>query len=193
MALKSYLASKKSSYDCTKEMFSRFKNDLEIPVARYLGWYTHEYGEGSGLGTTYNLLLQYGEKILEGYFTDSPNVPSVRMGNNCILGVTIQGRSCHPKDPRLRISARQRSARPIYVEILWVCCFYLCCLLRANKKRWHADISPENILRVNGKLKFADFWYSNGGSAMPRGYIGRGFDTYGSFSFTTCTMWKDCD
>jgi hypothetical protein len=78
MALKSYLGNKKDSYDYEKAVFSGLKNDLQMPVVRYLGCYTHDYGEGNGMGKTYNLLLQFGEKDLEEYWADPTTVPPVR-------------------------------------------------------------------------------------------------------------------
>lgn len=79
MALKSYCGNKKSAYDLEKEAFSALlKSTSEVPIVRYLGCYTHDYGEGSDMGKTYNLLLEFGEKDLYELWADETNVPPVR-------------------------------------------------------------------------------------------------------------------
>jgi hypothetical protein len=79
MALKCYSGNKKDSYFSEKEVFTGFRDDPQsMPVVRYLGCYTHDHGEGDGLGTTYNLLLEFGENDLMEYWADLTNVPPVR-------------------------------------------------------------------------------------------------------------------
>ena len=50
----------------------------EVPIVRYLGCYTHDYGEGSEMGKTFNLLLERGERDLYESWADETNVPPVR-------------------------------------------------------------------------------------------------------------------
>ena len=62
MVLKSYCGNKKRDFDLEKEAFSGLQSNDQIPILKYLGSYTHDYGEGEEFGRTYNLLLEYGEK-----------------------------------------------------------------------------------------------------------------------------------
>jgi hypothetical protein len=84
MALKSYCGNKKSAFDSEKDAFSALKANVDVPIVRYLGSYTHDYGEGVGdvddphMKKTYNLLLEYGELDLYQYWADETNVPPVR-------------------------------------------------------------------------------------------------------------------
>jgi len=83
MALKSYCGNKKIVYEHEKDAFSGLKSDAKVPIIRYLGCYIHDRGEGTDpngrhTGTTYNLLLEYGEKDLYEYWADETNVPPVR-------------------------------------------------------------------------------------------------------------------
>jgi serine/threonine protein kinase len=60
----------------------------------------------------------------------------------------------------------------------------ICGILLANTFSWHADIKPDNILRVLGEFKLADFGFSrftpkNGKTSTPTEYIVGGTNTYG--------------
>ena len=55
---------------------------------------------------------------------------------------------------------------------------------------WHADIKPENILRVYGEFKLADFGFakfsdSKNTGHTPYSYIEGGTATYGKSSIVT--------
>lgn len=83
MALKSYIGKRKLAFEYEQEAFSGLRSSREVPIVRYLGYYTHDHGEGrdsSGvhLGKTYNLLLEFGERDLTQYWADETNVPPVR-------------------------------------------------------------------------------------------------------------------
>jgi hypothetical protein len=78
MVLKSYCGNKKRDFELEKEAFSGLQSSDEVPILRYLGSYTHEYGEGKGSGKTYNLLLEYGENDLYQAWADETNVPPVQ-------------------------------------------------------------------------------------------------------------------
>jgi hypothetical protein len=78
MVLKSYCGDKKSDFESEKEAFSGLQSDSQVPIVRYLGSYTHDYGEGANMGKTYNILLEYGERDLYQSWADETNVPPVR-------------------------------------------------------------------------------------------------------------------
>jgi hypothetical protein len=78
MVLKSYCGDKKSAFELEKEAFSGLQFNEQVPIVKYLGSYTHDYGEGKDMGKTYNLLLEYGERDLYESWADETNVPPVR-------------------------------------------------------------------------------------------------------------------
>jgi len=78
MVLKSYYGRHQSAYELEKKAFSGLKHNGSVPIVGYLGCYTHEYGEGTDAGKAYNLLLEYGDQDLYGYWEDEKNVPPVR-------------------------------------------------------------------------------------------------------------------
>lgn len=79
MVLKSYCGNKKRDFELEKEAFSGLlQSSDEVPILQYLGSYTHDYGEGKGMGKTYNLLLEYGENDLYQAWADETNVPPVQ-------------------------------------------------------------------------------------------------------------------
>jgi hypothetical protein len=84
MALKSYCGNKKSAFELEKDAFSALKSNIDVPIVRYVGSFTHDYGEGIRspdyhARKTYNLLLEYGERDLYQYWADKINVPPVRV------------------------------------------------------------------------------------------------------------------
>jgi hypothetical protein len=78
MVLKSYCGNKKRDFELEKEAFSGLQSKDEAPILKYLGSYTHDYGEGEEMGKTYNMLLEYGENDLYQAWADETNVPPVQ-------------------------------------------------------------------------------------------------------------------
>jgi serine/threonine protein kinase len=56
-------------------------------------------------------------------------------------------------------------------------------MLHTNNFRWHADLKPDNILRVHGEFKLADFGFAKfkkrAPDRKPMEYIEGGTETYG--------------
>ena len=117
MVLKSYCGDKQSVYDLEKEAFSGLSSNDKVPIVRYLGWYTHDYGEGLGSNKkTYNLLLECGERDLYQAWADETNVPPVRAEEiirfwNSLFGVAEAVRHVH----NLEVPRHGRSAPLRYV------------------------------------------------------------------------------
>jgi hypothetical protein len=78
MVLKTYCGNKRSFFDLEKAAFEGLANDNGVPIVRYLGCYTHDYGDGEALAATYNILLEYAEWDLYQAWADETNVPPVR-------------------------------------------------------------------------------------------------------------------
>lgn len=78
MVLKTFCGDKESFFKLEKAAFEGLPWNDEVPIVRYLGCYTHSYGDGLAFGNTYNLLLEYGERDLYQAWADETNVPPVR-------------------------------------------------------------------------------------------------------------------
>ncbi|RYN24089.1 hypothetical protein AA0112_g9043 [Alternaria arborescens] len=168
MVLKTYSGKHESAYDSEKKAFSGLKLNESVPIVGYLGCYTHEYGEGPDAGKTYNLLLEWGERDLYEAWEDEKNVPPVRAEEiilfwKSLFEIADAIRHIHNLEVR-RVKGRS---------------------LMFNG--WHADIKPDNILSVRGRLKLADFGFSQFSPAVrsrndsvPTNFIEGFTDTYGA-------------
>jgi hypothetical protein len=78
MVLKTYCGDNRKLFEMEKAAFEGLAHHDGVPIVRYLGCYTHDYGDGSLHRNTYNLLLEYGERDLYQAWADETNVPPVR-------------------------------------------------------------------------------------------------------------------
>ncbi|KAH7074657.1 hypothetical protein BKA63DRAFT_318495 [Paraphoma chrysanthemicola] len=169
MALKSYIGNKESIYELERNAFSGLNINAEVPIVRCLGCYSHDYGEGvisqdPEERKTYNLLLEFGEQDLYEYWADETNIPPVRAEEiidfwKSLFEVAKAIRHVH----NLEIPRERGLPRKFH--------------------GWHADIKPDNILRVHGQFKLADFGLSKfapvtTSERVPTEFINGFTDTY---------------
>lgn len=188
MALKSYIGNKEHVYELERNAFSGLNLNSEVPIVRCLGCYSHDYGEGSTsadpeMRKTYNLLLEYGERDLYEYWADETNIPPVRAEEiivfwDSLFEVAKALRHVH----NLEIPRERGVSRRFHGYVTSTECTIGTTIV--DYDRWHADIKPDNILRVHGQFKLADFGYSKfapvtDSKRVPTEFIDGFTDTYG--------------
>lgn len=57
--------------------------------------------------------------------------------------------------------------------------------------RWHADLKPDNIVRVHGEFKLADFGFAKftrkQADKLPSEHMRGGTDSYGNYCVASCS------
>ena len=149
-----------------------------------MGDYT--YGEEDR--KTYNILLEYGEADLDEYFSTTPPpalTSEIIAFWEDLFKLAKALRDLHSFEvPRAGVERNYHGyANPsLLVDI-------------TDDSRWHHDIKPDNILRVNGAFKLADFGFASFGRMdEERALLRGGTVTYGkldSLAFTQICL-KRC-
>ena len=140
-------------------------------MIRCLGDYT--YGDQDQ--KTYNILLEYGEVDLDEYFVATPPpalAPDIVVFWEDLFKVAEAVRDLHSfKFPRAGVEREYHGYAnpPPRVDM-------------TDNGRWHADIKPDNILRVCGSFKLADFGFASFKRMdEERALLRGGTVTYGKF------------
>lgn len=185
-ALKTFKAENSSHYQREKRAFDSIQ-DLD-GIVKCLNKFKHDeikpgtqHDSNKPLEspiTTYNLLLEYGDRDLETFFaqTHPPFLePEIVSFWKEIFKVVKAVRSIHNyKNPDNRFRYKgyncTNSRHPV------------------NNCRWHADIKPDNILLVENKCKLADFGFARfvPETEQARAYLAGATWTYSKQSSSAC-------
>lgn len=181
VAIKSYSDDMKSVYDTERRAFNglrlRYENTRDSPaIVRDLGCYTHEIQVKDRhrfqTRLSHNIVLEYGDADLEECWADLTTVPPVRFEEilrywEALLDIAKAIQVVH----RVHSGWDDRDDKPRQYD------------------GWHADVKPDNILSVDGKLKLADFGFarfkrSSIDGTAPLLVMTGGTDTYGAPEFS---------
>ncbi|QDS74920.1 hypothetical protein FKW77_004200 [Venturia effusa] len=162
-ALKEYLPENEDSYKWEIQAFQLFLG--QKGMVQYLGDFTYDTHEDPQ-SRTFNLLLEYGEQDLdEFFFQDRP--PRLALEIHQFWSDLFEVAKALARVHNLRL--RYDDGRDQHI------------------RGWHADVKPDNILRVRGSFVLADFGFarfqkkvaeSNGEPALET--LTGGTDTYGA-------------
>lgn len=147
---------------------------------QYLGEYSFDERPNDPSARTFNILLEYGELDLDEFFADTHSYPPVRTPEIVEFWQSL-----------FKVAeALARFQKLDYKNDGFTYHFDGCKHIyfprnsnsSANECRWHTDLKPDNILRVHGEFKLADFGFArfkHRSKDKPTEYIEGGTETYG--------------
>ncbi|KAK2765345.1 hypothetical protein FQN54_008191 [Arachnomyces sp. PD_36] len=159
MAVKSFTKDTRDIYEWERRAFAGLQNDENVHIVRCLGYFRHSDCSGA---VTYNLLLEFGQMDLDEFWADITNIPPARTDEIIYFWQSLFNVAKAIKN------VHEVSKKGGVVD------------------GWHADVKPDNILRVHGKWKLADFGFAKfveraeGNKEDPEQYIEGGTQAYGA-------------
>lgn len=142
--------------------FNGTNDPRSLGVVTYLGEYTRHDRGGDGVsaqGDTRHIMLEFGEQDLDEYLADTYppvlNEEIIAFWESLFQIANTLARIHqleHVRGDRVQkyVGCVNVSTSPCLMG--WELTFQL--------RRWHGDIKPDNILRVRGKFKLADFGFT---------------------------------
>lgn len=133
-------------------------------MVKYLGEYKiDEQLEDGSIGHTWNMLLEYGEEDLDEFFASQRNYPP-NLNPETIQFWNSLANVAQVLDSMHNLEFGRENGRHDH--------FF----------GWHGDLKPDNILRVDGEFKLANFGFAKfkpkNPSEVQKQYITRGTETY---------------
>lgn len=178
MALKTYAAGSAEIYNWELNAYKLLRN--QTGMVQYLGDYLVEEPDGPA-SKTHNILLEYGEHDLDEFFANTS--PPVRA-----LEIVRFYRSMFEVAKALsRLHNLEYKHEDGFTDDFNGCvgASILECIFNSLMiHRWHADVKPDNILRVHGEFKLADFGFAKfqqKNKGAPMAYIEGGTGTFGTY------------
>ncbi|EXJ79744.1 serine/threonine protein kinase [Capronia epimyces CBS 606.96] len=161
LALKTYSPRNKDFFEWEKVAFKGLRG--QPGMVQYLGDYVFEEIPNEPESWTYNILLELGELDLDEFFADQHSYPPVRTPEiiafwSALFKVAEAIKRLHNLERRDEDGVTEKY------------------------HGWHADIKLDNILRVHGEYKLADFGFAKFKRIKeepPTEYIEGGTQTYG--------------
>ncbi|OTA58295.1 hypothetical protein K449DRAFT_397906 [Hypoxylon sp. EC38] len=135
-------------------------------MVQFLGEYEiHEKLEGGEILHTRNILLEYGDEDLEEFFASSFNYPP-NLNAETIQYWRSLANVAKALDAMHDLDLERENGR------------------HDRYSGWHCDLKPDNILRVDGEFKLADFGFAKfkpmNPGRVPKQYMRGGTETYGA-------------
>ncbi|EXJ80449.1 serine/threonine protein kinase [Capronia coronata CBS 617.96] len=161
LALKTYSPANKGYFDWEKTAFEGLRG--QPGMVQHLGDYTFEEIPDMPDSRTYNILLEFGELDLDEFFADQHSYPPVRTPEIIAFWRALS----NVAEAIKRLHNLVRQSGDGFTD---------------EYHGWHADIKLDNILRVHGEFKLADFGFAKfkrRRNELPTEYIEGGTQTYG--------------
>ncbi|KAI1410206.1 hypothetical protein F5Y13DRAFT_202335 [Hypoxylon sp. FL1857] len=135
-------------------------------MVQFLGEYEiDETLEGGMVFHTWNILLEYGDEDLEEFFASPLNYPP-NLNPETVQFWNSLANVAKALDAMHNLDLERENGR------------------HDSYSGWHCDLKPDNILRVDGEFKLADFGFAKfkpkNPGRIPKQYITGGTETYGA-------------
>ncbi|KAF2811553.1 uncharacterized protein BDZ99DRAFT_518812 [Mytilinidion resinicola] len=162
LALKSFAFRNQHFYTWERNAFLGIRG--KKGMVQYLGDFSFDGAPYDPTSRTHNILLEYGDQDLDEYFADEESYPPV-----LTTEITVFWKSLF----KVADAISTIHTLPFRYEDGSIELYH----------GWHADVKPDNILRVHGEFKLADFGFAKfkrKGETVPTEVIEGGTQTYGS-------------
>ncbi|KAI1386093.1 uncharacterized protein F4822DRAFT_305220 [Hypoxylon trugodes] len=167
-AVKTFTEEHLEIFEWEREAYLVVQAKPQLPgMVRYLGEYEiDERLEDGRVSRTWNILLEYGEEDLEEFFASQRNCPP-NLNPETIQFWKSLANVAEALDAIHNLELERENGHHD--------CF----------SGWHCDLKPDNILRVNGEFKLADFGFAKFkptklGDVQTKARITGGTETYGA-------------
>lgn len=156
-------------------------------MVQFLGEYEiDERLEDGTVARTYNLLLEYGEEDLEEFFASTRNYPPI-LNTETIQFWESLANVANALHSMHNLVLKRQDGRHHFFSGYCSNISDELDMADANTPRWHCDLKPDNILRVDDEFKLADFGFAKFKPKYPDGappeelitLITGGTETYG--------------
>ncbi|KAI2619905.1 hypothetical protein GGR54DRAFT_639670 [Hypoxylon sp. NC1633] len=134
-------------------------------MVQFLGEYEIDENLDGKIEHTWNIILEYGEYDLEEFFASPKNYPP-NLNQETIQFWTSLAKVAEALDAVHDLELERENGR------------------RDSFSGWHCDLKPDNILRIDGEFKLADFGFAKfkrkTPGQVPKEYLTGGTETYGA-------------
>ncbi|OTB00362.1 hypothetical protein M426DRAFT_236804 [Hypoxylon sp. CI-4A] len=165
-AVKTFTEEYREVFEWEKNAYHMMRKKSKPGMIQFLGDYEiDEKLDDGNIAHTWNIILEFGDDDLEEFFASSriypPNLfPETIQFYNSLANIAEGLDLIHDLDLERENGLHDRYSG------------------------WHCDLKPDNILRVDGEFKLADFGFAkfqrrNPGN-IPRGFVTGGTETYGA-------------
>ncbi|KAI1760751.1 hypothetical protein GGR53DRAFT_62938 [Hypoxylon sp. FL1150] len=168
LALKSFSQENSDIFEWEKQAYLAV---LDKPgMVQFLGEYEiDEWIEDGTVGRTYNILLEYGDEDLEEFLASKETYPPSFPTETIQFWESLANVATALHSIHNLVLRRQDGSQHLF-------------------SGWHCDLKPDNILRVDGEFKLADFGFAKFKPKYPLGappeklisFITGGTETYGA-------------